>query len=654
MDERKRMETLIQEIKAHNIRYYQDADPTISDAEYDDFLDELRALEEKTHTVLEGSPTQTVGAPPELTLTRHRHLGRLYSLDKVRSFEALREWHQRNQRLLQEAGIQKTPSYAVELKFDGLTVNVTYDQGRLVRATTRGNGMEGEDITAQARTMKNLPETIPYQGLIEVQGEGLMPLSALQTYNETAEEPLKNARNAAAGALRNLDLREARKRHLVIYCYQVGYGEGLSFSSHSEMIAFLKAQGLPVFSYEKKENSMEEVIADIESIETLRHTLDVLTDGVVIKIEDYAMRERLGFTNRFPRWAMAYKFAAQELETTLRHVIWQVGRTGKLTPIAEVDPVDFDGVSVTRATLNNIDDIRRKGVKVGGKVRIRRSNDVIPEILGALDDRGEEVPMPTHCPACGTVVEREGVHLFCPNTLSCPPQLVNSIVHFASRNAMDIGGLSHKTATYLVEELGVREIGDVYEMTAEDWAKLPGFKEKRIANMLEAVQQSKNPPLGRFIYALGMGHVGEKTAMDLAGAMGSFEALQKADMSTLEAIPDVGPVTAKSIHETLRDPHVLEGLERLFAAGVMPQQVQMPRENLPLAGQIIVLTGTLSMMGRKEATEQLEALGAKVTGSVSQKTTLVIAGAQAGSKLDKARELGVPVGDEETLKQLIK
>lgn len=366
------------------------------------------------------------------------------------------------------------------------------------------------------------------------------------------------------------------------------------------------------------------------------------------------MRERLGFTNRFPRWAMAYKFAAQELETTLRHVIWQVGRTGKLTPIAEVDPVDFDGVSVTRATLNNIDDIRRKGVKVGGKVRIRRSNDVIPEILGALDDRGEEVPMPTHCPACGTVVEREGVHLFCPNTLSCPPQLVNSIVHFASRNAMDIGGLSHKTATYLVEELGVREIGDVYEMTAEDWAKLPGFKEKRIANMLEAVQQSKNPPLGRFIYALGMGHVGEKTAMDLAGAMGSFEALQKADMSTLEAIPDVGPVTAKSIHETLRDPHVLEGLERLFAAGVMPQQAQTPRENLPLAGQIIVLTGTLSMMGRKEATEQLEALGAKVTGSVSQKTTLVIAGAQAGSKLDKARELGVPVGDEETLKQLIK
>ncbi len=548
--------------------------------------------------------------------------------------------------------------YILELKFDGLTINLTYEDGLLVQGATRGNGTIGEAILPQLKTIKSIPMSIEYKGKLEIQGEGVMPLSALEKYNKKADEPLKNARNAAAGALRNLDPKVTEKRMLSACIYNVGYIEGMEFSTHEEMIGFLKDNKFPVFNYMKKFATMDEVIAEIEILKDTRKELDILTDGLVIKINDIKTRVALGYTQKFPRWAVAFKFEAEEVTTKLLDIEWNVGRTGKVTPTAILEPIDIGGVTVKRATLNNYDDIQRKNVKINSTVWLRRSNDVIPEIMGIVEDEDnedeQEIKMLTHCPACGVDLIQNGVHYFCPNSMSCRPQLVSRIVHFASRNAMNIDGFSEKTAYQLFDELDLKSLPQLYEIKVEDLLGLERFADKKAENLVNAIENSKNCDLDSFIYALGIPNVGEKTAKDLVKRFKSLEALKNATFDELIAINDVGDVVANEIIEFFHDKEIVDNIDKLFNLGVNPKykEIEVSAES-PFFGKTVVLTGTLSI-GRNEAKEIIERLGGKVSGSVSKKTDYVIAGEEAGSKLDKAKELGVTVLSEEELRIMTK
>ena len=434
MDKEKRIDELVEIINDLNYYYYTLDNPKVSDKEYDLLYDELVNLEHETGIVKAHSPTQRVGGHILERFEKHNHIGRLWSLDKCQSYEELINWDNRVKRLIQDynlTNINKLPNpvYILEYKFDGLTINLTYRDGNLVQGATRGNGTVGEGILEQLKTIKSIPMVIPFNGTMEVQGEGLMPLSALEEYNRTAAEPLKNARNAAAGALRNLDTKVTAERNLAAYFYNIGYIEGKNFKTHREVLDFLKENRLPVFDYAKAFDNIQDLIDEIEIIKDNRKSLDILTDGMVIKIDDIRTREVLGTTNKFPRWAMAFKFEAEEVSTKLLKVQWNVGRTAKVTPTALLEPVDIGGVTVQRATLNNYDDIERKGVRINSRVLIRRSNDVIPEILGTLETDEETIPIekPTHCPACKSELYQDGVHIFCPNSLSCKPQLGQNI-----------------------------------------------------------------------------------------------------------------------------------------------------------------------------------------------------------------------------------
>ncbi len=656
MDKRERILWLIDEINRHNKLYYGDDDPEIADVEYDQLFDELKSLEKETGLLFDFSPTQHVGLEAQTEFKRHEHINRLYSLDKVRTRNELVEWDQRNKRLLASSSGTKELEYVVEMKFDGLTINLTYDKGVLVQAATRGNGIIGEAILAQVQTIKSIPKYINFKGRMEVQGEGLMPLSALERYNRNHDEPLKNARNAAAGALRNLDPKVTAKRHLIAYFYQIGFIEGKEFTSHHEMLSFIKKQHLPTFQYEKYCKNIDEVIKSIDEIENMRHELDVLTDGAVIKIDDYRIRDRLGHTARFPRWAIAYKFEAEEVTTILKDVEWNVGRTGKLTPTAILEPVDIAGVTVSRATLNNADDIERKEVELNSRVLLRRSNDVIPEILGvsAEDRNTKPIIVPDHCPACGTELIKKGVHIFCPNSLTCRPQLVSRIVHFTSRDAMDIEGLSEKTAEKLVDYLGIRDLPDIYELEYKDWEKLEGFKEKRINNILAELEESKEIPLNRFIYALGIEGVGEKTARDLADHVKRFERFYELPVDFYEDIPDIGPITAESIHTFFHDDHILEGLKKLKEEGITPYYQEIDEQYSIFSDKVVVVTGTLDDHSRNEAEEIIRSLGGSVTGSVSGNTDILVVGKNPGSKYQKALDLDVKIIDQEEWEDILK
>jgi DNA ligase (NAD+) len=418
----------------------------------------------------------------------------------------------------------------------------------------------GESILEQVKTIKSIPLIIPFKGKIEVQGEGLMKLSVLDEYNKTAEEPLKNARNAAAGALRNLDTKVTAGRKLSAFFYSVGYYEGIEFDTHMEMLDFLKENRFPVSNYIKVFDNINDVTDEIEKVkEKGLKDFDFLVDGLVIKVNNIEARKLLGHTQKFPRWAIAFKFEAEEVTTRLKDVIWQVGRTGKLTPLAILEPTDIAGATVRRATLNNWDDIQRKDVKIGCNVWLRRSHDVIPEIIGAVTEQCEnigdpknagavtDVQKPTHCPACHSELIEEGANIFCPNSLSCKPQLVSRMVHYASRDAMDIVGFNEKTAEQLFEELDLRDIADLYEIEYNDLIKLPGFGDKKTRNLLEAIENSKNRGLSSFIFALGIPNVGRKTAMDLAEHYKSFQALREAKFEELLTIPDIGEIIAQGI-----------------------------------------------------------------------------------------------------------
>lgn len=644
MEPAARMRELVDRLNETAQAYYTQGNSPISDMQWDAMYDELAALEKSTGITLEDSPTHRVGGAPLKGFEEHRHITRLWSMDKVQSIGALEDWVRRTEKLAGRTDLQ----YYVEYKFDGLTLNLTYRDGKLVQAATRGNGEVGEAILPQARTVRTVPLSIPYKGLLEVQGECIMRLSVLAEYNKTAKEPLKNARNAAAGALRNQDPAVTASRKLDAFFYQIGTIENPPYDSQPEMLQFLRDNGFPVSPYLGEPKNGEELIACIRHIEEVRDTLDFLIDGVVIKVGDFALREQMGFTDKFPRWAVAYKFKAEESVTILKKVTWELGRTGKLTPLAHLEPVDFYGVTVRKATLNNWGDIQRKQVAIGAPVWIRRSNDVIPEIMGRVGKPGPDerpIEKPTHCPACGHELEERGAHLFCMNRVSCRPQAVARLSHFASRNAMDIEGFSEKTAGQVYDQMDVRDPADLYSLTMDQALALEGFKEKKAGNLLAALEKSKDCSLDAFLFALGIPNVGRKTARDLAAAFGTLEKLEKATEEELVAIPDVGDIVAQSITEFFSFPENMEMIDRLLKAGVHPREAQQQTGGV-LDGLTIVVTGTLPTLSRNEAEELIRRHGGKAASSVSKKTAFVVAGEAAGSKLTKAQQLGIPVLDE--------
>lgn len=648
-----RIRELVNKLNEYSKAYYVLDAPKISDKEYDELYDELLRLEEQSGIILPDSPTQRVGGDPLPCFEPHTHIHRLWSLDKVRTREDLIDWGRRVERIAESQHLPKV-KYALEYKFDGLTINLTYEGGRLITGATRGNGIVGEDITPQIKTIRTVPLTIPFKGKMEVQGECYMKLSVLDEINKTTDEKLKNARNAAAGALRNLDPRITAKRRLDCYCYNVGYIEGKKLETQDEMLGFLRENGFTVSDYLVFCDDIETVCDEIDKAEESRPHLDFLIDGMVVKVRDFATREALGATEKFPRWAMAFKFAAEETTTTIRDITWEVGRTGKLTPRASFDPVELAGATIRHATLNNFDDIRRKRVGIGSRVFIRRSNDVIPEILSAVegDVPERQVEKPTVCPACGAHVEHRGVHLYCTNSLSCAPQIAGRLAHYASRDAMDIDTFSEKTAALFVEELKLKSIPDLYDLGPQDYMGLQGFGERRINNLMAAIERSKDCTLGAFIFAIGIPNVGAKTAKDLARRFGTIEALRSATVEQLTEVPDVGEIVARSIVEFFADPSIATQVDRLLAHGVKPRPEEVQQDS-PISGKTIVVTGTLEKLDRRQAEALIESLGGKAAGSVSKKTDYVLAGESAGSKLTKARELGVRVLNEQEFFELI-
>ena len=646
-----RQKELVAILNRYAAAYYEQDAPLVSDAEYDRLYDELLALEAESGVVLPDSPTLRVGGAPLVKFEEHRHLGRLWSLDKVRTPEGLKDFVRKVTNASPEP-----PLFALEYKFDGLTVNLTYENGVLMQGATRGNGVVGEAILPQLRTIRTIPLTIPFKGRMEVQGECIMRLSVLEAYNRTASEPLKNARNAAAGALRNLDPAVTAARKLDVFCYNVGYIEGKTLNDQREMLAFLKDNGFPVCSYVRWLRTPDEIMAEIELAERQRGTLDFLIDGMVVKVTDFALREKLGATEKFPRWAMAYKFAAEELTATVLDVTWEVGRTGKLTPLAHIEPVEFSGVTVKKATLNNWDDVQRKRVGIGSRVFIRRSNDVIPEILGAVPDDQPLRPVekPTVCPQCGAHVEMRGAHLFCTNSLSCRPQIAARLSHYASRDAMDIDTFAGKTAEQLIDAFGISTIPELYALSHEQLKALERFGEKKAQNLLDALEASKHRPLAAFLFALGIPNVGIKTAKDLARRFGTLDAVRHADKDSLSAIDDIGDVVANDIVTFFGDARIADQIDRLLELDVHPEEtINSESGPLPLAGITVVITGTLATLSRRDAEELVERNGGKAAGSVSKNTSFVVVGENAGSKADKATKLGIPMLSETEFLQRI-
>lgn len=636
-----RMRYLVDTLNKWAYEYYVQDAPSVSDREYDALYDELKELERETGVRLPDSPTRRVGGEPIKAFARHTHIAPLFSLDKAVTEDELSAFVTRVHKVDPDA------RFTVEYKFDGLTMCLTYEDGRFVRATTRGNGREGEDVTAQALTVRSFPLAIPYKGTLEVRGEAIIRLPVLEEYNrEHPDEPLKNARNAAAGAIRNLDPKVTASRHPEIIFYDVNYMSDTPVQSQQEALAALKKWGFQTFPFLRVCSTFDEVMDAVDEIEVGRKSIDVLTDGAVIKTDSEAVRRRMGYTDKFPRWAIAYKFEAEEAEATVEKVVWQVGRTGKLTPLAFISPVELAGATVRRATLNNFGDLTRKDVKVGSRVLVRRSNEVIPEILGAVSHAEGSVPVqkPTVCPACGSPVEEVGANLFCTNR-HCPPRIVQKLTHYCSKNAADVEGMSEATLTLLHERRGVSNFSDLYALTKESFAELEGFKEKKIDNLLSAIDASRHIPLDRFLYAIGIDGIGRVAARDLA-AFGSVEAVAALTAEQLVALENVGDVTANSVLRYFSDEENKAELARLKAAGVVPFVEKRVTEGA-FAGENVVLTGGLASMTRSEAQQKIEALGGTAQSSVTRKTTLVIAGTDAGSKLEKARALGIRILDEQ-------
>ena len=662
MDKKKLIEELVEELNKYAYEYYVLGNSSVTDKDYDKKYYELVDLEKETGYKLPYSPTQRVGDVILPEFKKYTHKARLWSLDKAQTLEEIREWHNRNVKFLEEynrTSDEELPplKYILTKKFDGLTINLSYDEnGVLVTGATRGTGAIGEDVTAQVKTIKSIPLKIDCHDFLEIHGEAIMTTEAFEKYNSEAETPLKNLRNGAAGALRNLNVAETAKRNLSAFFYDVGYKEGAPFKTYMEMLNFIKTKGFPMDDYIRECTTLDEIQKEIDYIRDIRFDLNYDIDGLVIAIDDIRTRELLGYTVKFPKWAIAYKFEAQEATTKLLDVEWNVGRSGRVSPTAILDPVELAGVTVKRATLNNKDDIARKGVRLGAEVFVRRSNDVIPEIMGVVPESLEgtkEIEEPKVCPACGAHLVHEGVHIYCENTLGCKPQMVKTIVHFAGREAMNIAGFSEKTAEQLFEKLDIRDISDLYKLEYEKLLDLDKFGPKKAQNLLDAIEKSKDCTLEAFLYSLGIPNVGVKTAKDLVKRFESLENLEKATFEELVSVQDVGDIVARSIIEFFKEERTLKVINELLSLGVNPHYEKKEVLESPFMGKTVVVTGTLENYSRTSIKEKLESLGAKVSGSVSKKTDFVIAGEAAGSKYDKAKSLGVTILSEEEFENMI-
>ena len=642
-----KMKEIVKLLNKYAYEYYVLDNPTVSDKEYDALYDKLVKMERETGIVLFDSPTKRVGGDPISAFSKHKHIERLYSLDKATTSEELIAFDNRIKKFTDN------PEYTVEYKFDGLTICLTYVDGKFKCATTRGNGIEGEDVTAQVLTIKSFPLTIDFKGTIEVQGEAIMRLSVLEEYNKTATEPLKNARNAVAGAIRNLDPKVTEKRRVEIMFYNVNYTSEKLLNTQTECVEFLRNNGFKVHPFLAIKVDINGVMSAINDIENSRKTLDILTDGAVVKLNDFSLRDKMGATDKFPRWAIAYKFEAEEVTTILKDVKWQVGRTGKLTPLGLLQPTELAGALVSKATLNNYGDVIRKGVKIGARVLVRRSNEVIPEILGTTEiyDDSKEVVKPTNCPYCNSDLIEEGANLFCPNT-KCTPRVVAKLTNFACKNGVNIEGFSERTAEDLYLKLGVDTVSKLYTLTEEQLLSLEGFKKLKANNLLMAIENSKTVDFANFIYALGIDNVGKKTAKDFASKFGSLKELISATKEQLLSIEEVGEIIADDVVKFFSTPENLTEIDNLLNLGVKigyPQKVKVG----VFAGEKVVLTGSLTDFTRDQAGKIIESLGGEVSSSVTKSTTLVLAGESAGSKLDKAKKLGIKIIDEEQFKLLI-
>ncbi|MDU1307086.1 MAG: NAD-dependent DNA ligase LigA [Clostridium perfringens] len=662
MDKKKLIEELVEELNKYAYEYYVLGNSSVTDKDYDKKYYELVDLEKETGYKLPYSPTQRVGDVILPEFKKYTHKARLWSLDKAQTLEEIREWHNRNVKFLEEynrTSDEELPplKYILTKKFDGLTINLSYDEnGVLVTGATRGTGAIGEDVTAQVKTIKSIPLKIDCHDFLEIHGEAIMTTEAFEKYNSEAETPLKNLRNGAAGALRNLNVAETAKRNLSAFFYDVGYKEGAPFKTYMEMLNFIKVKGFPMDDYIRECTTLDEIQKEIDYIRDIRFDLNYDIDGLVIAIDDIRTRDLLGYTVKFPKWAIAYKFEAQEATTKLLDVEWNVGRSGRVSPTAILEPVELAGVTVKRATLNNMDDIARKGVRLGAEVFVRRSNDVIPEIMGVVPESLEgtkEIEEPKVCPACGAHLVHEGVHIYCENTLGCKPQMVKTIVHFAGREAMNIAGFSEKTAEQLFEKLDIRDISDLYKLEYEKLLDLDKFGPKKAQNLLDAIEKSKDCTLEAFLYSLGIPNVGVKTAKDLVKRFESLENLEKATFEELVSVQDVGDIVARSIIEFFKEERTLKVINELLSLGVNPHYKKKEVLESPFMGKTVVVTGTLENYSRTSIKEKLESLGAKVSGSVSKKTDFVIAGEAAGSKYDKAKSLDVTILSEEEFENMI-
>lgn len=665
-DIEKRVKRLREEIERHNYQYYALDDPLISDAEYDRLFRELRELEARHPALITpDSPTQRVGATPLAEFSEVKHGMPMLSLNNAFDAEEVTAF---DRRVREALGLDRV-EYSAEPKFDGLAVSLTYEHGILVQGATRGDGYAGEDVTANLRTIRAIP--LKLSGgrpppRVEVRGEVLMRKADFEQLNraqrDKGEKPFVNPRNAAAGALRQLDSRITASRRLYFVAYGLGAAEGTPrLRKQSEMLDYLEEKRFPVARERKIVRGLDGLLGYYETIERRRLQLPYEIDGVVYKVNDLAAQEELGFVARAPRYAVAHKFPAQEAQTVVEAIEVQVGRTGALTPVARLKPVFVGGVTVTNATLHNEDEIRRKDIRVGDAVLVRRAGDVIPEVVRALAEKrpahARRFTMPMHCPVCGSAVKKlEGEAVArCTAGLYCPAQRKQALLHFASRRAMDIEGLGEKLVDQLVDNDIVKTPADVYKLGTGALAGLERMAEKSASNVIAAIERSKRTTLARFIYALGIRNVGETTAGDLARHFGSIEDISSANVETLQQVPAIGPVVAQSITQFFAEPHNREVIGHLLAAGVSFERTpRAATKSSKLDGKSFVLTGTLPNLAREEATQRIEAHGGRVTGSVSKKTDYVVVGVDPGSKYDKAVELGITVLDEEQLLELLK
>ncbi|MBR2391651.1 MAG: NAD-dependent DNA ligase LigA [Clostridia bacterium] len=644
------MQELITKINKANYEYYVLDNPTISDKEWDALYYRLLDLEKESGIVLEDSPSKKVGGEVLDKFKKVVHKEKLYSLGKAQSSAEIVDWITRNKNIT-----NFEEEYSVEYKFDGLSLAITYENGKLIQGATRGNGEIGEDVTEQVKTIRTVPLTIPYKGLLIIHGEGIIKLSELEKYNQTTDEKLKNARNAVAGAIRNLDPKVTAKRKLDFFAYNINYAPDLEFETQAEMFDFLKEQGFLVGSYFKIVHNLSEIENCIQETEKTKSSLDYLIDGMVIKINKTSIRNKLGSTEKVPRWAVAYKFEAEETSTTLNDITWQVGRTGKITPVAELEPVELCGVTIKRATLNNFNDILRKKVKLGDRVFIRRSNDVIPEILSVAEtfDTSKVIEKPTNCPCCNAILEDTETELYCPNHLNCKTQIVLKLVQFSSRNAMNIDGLSVKTLEQLYDKFNVRTFSDLYKITAENLAELEGFKDKKISNILGSLTASKQVKLPNFIFALGIGNIGIKTAKQLAKHYKSIDKLMSATIDELVTLDDIAEITATEIHHYFSEEFNKNEIKELLENDVRIEKIEETAfSGGYFAGKKVVLTGTLANFSRSKAEEIIEAQGGACSSSVTGATNIVLVGENPGSKLEKAKKLGIQIMFEDEFLKL--